>query len=163
MNSLEAYRGQSTPHGQPVQYRNLPWKCPHPVPDHPSSKKHHAGKRKDLPRGRSEGLALSTPLSRDGLEGISELNLVGIVWRPQPDLNRCCRRERPVSWTRLDDGDQKPVFSTQCPFRCQGVSENRGPVAGSEGCRKSRQDGLVVGRAGFEPATLCLKGRYSTS
>jgi hypothetical protein len=27
------------------------------------------------------------------------------LWRPQPDLNRCCRRERPVSWTRLDDGD----------------------------------------------------------
>ena len=22
---------------------------------------------------------------------------------------------------------------------------------------------IVVGRAGFEPATLCLKGRYSTS
>ena len=21
------------------------------------------------------------------------------IWRPQPDLNRCCRRERPVSWT----------------------------------------------------------------
>ena len=27
------------------------------------------------------------------------------LWRPQPDLNRCCRRERPVSWTWLDDGD----------------------------------------------------------
>ncbi len=26
-------------------------------------------------------------------------------WRPQPDLNRRCRRERPVSWTWLDDGD----------------------------------------------------------
>jgi hypothetical protein len=26
-------------------------------------------------------------------------------WRPQPDLNRCYRRERPVSWTWLDDGD----------------------------------------------------------
>ena len=26
-------------------------------------------------------------------------------WRPQPDLNRCCRRERPMSWTWLDDGD----------------------------------------------------------
>ena len=28
-------------------------------------------------------------------------------WRPQPDLNRCCRRERPMSWTWLDDGDTK--------------------------------------------------------
>ena len=28
-------------------------------------------------------------------------------WRPQPDLNRCCRRERPVSWTWLDDGDAR--------------------------------------------------------
>jgi hypothetical protein len=30
---------------------------------------------------------------------------VWIHWRPQPDSNRCCRRERPVSWTGLDDGD----------------------------------------------------------
>ena len=27
------------------------------------------------------------------------------MWRPRPDLNRCCRRERPMSWTWLDDGD----------------------------------------------------------
>ena len=27
------------------------------------------------------------------------------IWRPQPDLNRCCRRERPVSLAGLDDGD----------------------------------------------------------
>ena len=28
-----------------------------------------------------------------------------IEWRPQGDLNPCRRRERPVSWARLDDGD----------------------------------------------------------
>ena len=22
-----------------------------------------------------------------------------LIWRPQPDSNRCCRRERPMSWT----------------------------------------------------------------
>ena len=34
-----------------------------------------------------------------------QLNPRNKHWRPQPDLNRCCRRERPVSWTWLDDGD----------------------------------------------------------
>ena len=53
---------------------------------------------------------------------------IDFIWCPQRDLNSCCRRERPVSWARLDDGD---------------VS--------------------LVGRVGFEPTTLCLKGRYSTS
>ena len=47
-------------------------------------------------------------------------------WRPRRDLNPCYRRERPVSWAELDDGD------------------------------------VLVSRAGFEPATLCLKGRCST-
>ena len=32
-----------------------------------------------------------------------------LKWRPQPDLNRCCRRERPVSWTGLDDGDEEQL------------------------------------------------------
>ena len=30
------------------------------------------------------------------------------IWRPLPDLNRCRRRERAVSWAGLDEGD---VFS----------------------------------------------------
>jgi hypothetical protein len=29
----------------------------------------------------------------------------GINWRPQRDSNPRRRRERPVSWARLDDGD----------------------------------------------------------
>ena len=28
-----------------------------------------------------------------------------IFWRPLPDLNRCRRRERAVSWAGLDEGD----------------------------------------------------------
>lgn len=32
-----------------------------------------------------------------------------IVERPQPDLNRRRRRERPVSWTGLDDGDRNCI------------------------------------------------------
>ncbi len=38
-----------------------------------------------------------------------------IIWRPQPDLNRCCRRERPVSWTRLDDGDAIKLYVSASP------------------------------------------------
>jgi hypothetical protein len=44
-----------------------------------------------------------------------------VDWRPRRDLNPCYRRERPVSWAELDDGD------------------------------------AVMSRAGFDPATLCLK------
>jgi hypothetical protein len=32
---------------------------------------------------------------------------LSICWRPRRDLNSCRRRERPVSWTWLDDGDEK--------------------------------------------------------
>ena len=35
---------------------------------------------------------------------ISNMVKVG-CWRPQGDLNPCYRRERAMSWTRLDDGD----------------------------------------------------------
>src|SRR5262245_7026474 len=51
----------------------------------------------------------------------SEVSNYQNLWRPRRDLNPCYRRERPVSWAELDDGD------------------------------------VVVSRAGFEPATLCLK------
>jgi hypothetical protein len=61
--------------------------------------------------------------SNRGSQGLS--NRKG--WRPRRDLNPCYRRERPVSWAGLDDGD------------------------------------AVMSRAGFEPATLCLKGRCSTA
>ena len=34
-----------------------------------------------------------------------EENDLSDIWRPLPDLNRCRRRERAVSWARLDEGD----------------------------------------------------------
>ena len=41
-------------------------------------------------------------------KGISCILLTPLVykWRPRRDLNSCRRRERPVSWTWLDDGDE---------------------------------------------------------
>ena len=38
-------------------------------------------------------------------KGLTLIANPGHIWRPQPDLNRCCRRERPVSLAGLDDGD----------------------------------------------------------
>ena len=40
-------------------------------------------------------LATTTNKNRHKAEELSAC----LYWRPQPDLNRCCRRERPVSWT----------------------------------------------------------------
>jgi hypothetical protein len=44
-----------------------------------------------------------------------------IEWRPQGDSNPCRRRERPVSWTWLDDGDIKSL----CDFINGGPCESR--------------------------------------
>ena len=59
---------------------------------------------------------------------------------PRRDLNPCYRRERPVSWAGLDDGDPE--------------------LAG----RDTLDDGPEkMSRAGLEPATRCLKGSCSTA
>jgi hypothetical protein len=63
---------------------------------------------------------MKTEISEDDFANTKRVNEGGI-WRPRRDLNPCYRRERPVSWAELDDGD------------------------------------VLVSRAGFEPATLCLK------
>jgi hypothetical protein len=46
-----------------------------------------------------------------------------LLWRPQGDSNPCRRRERPVSWAGLDDGDGKTSMA-QC-FCRGGPCENR--------------------------------------
>ena len=56
--------------------------------------------------------------------------------RPRRDLNPCYRRERPVSWAGLDDGDG-------------AISRNL-------------RDRPCMSRLGLEPRTLGLKGRCST-
>ena len=63
---------------------------------------------------------MKTEISEDDFANAKRVN-EGEIWRPRRDLNPCYRRERPVSWAELDDGD------------------------------------VLVSRAGFEPATLCLK------
>ncbi len=51
-------------------------------------------------RVRSREPQESPRISDARIEGIR-----GFSWRPQRDSNPRCRRERPVSWARLDDGD----------------------------------------------------------
>ncbi len=44
--------------------------------------------------------------------GQTDVNLTAfLLWRPQGDSNPCRRRERPVSWAGLDDGDMFIVTS----------------------------------------------------
>ncbi len=42
-----------------------------------------------------------------GFKGRNSLLWLGFRWRPRRDLNPCYRRERPVSWADLDDGDRR--------------------------------------------------------
>ena len=46
----------------------------------------------------------SDPYQRKKATSLAKSDLVEI-WRPLPDLNRCRRRERAVSWAGLDEGD----------------------------------------------------------
>ena len=41
-----------------------------------------------------------------------------MIWRPLPDLNRCRRRERAVSWAGLDEGDGRTCHTV--PFKESG-------------------------------------------
>jgi hypothetical protein len=55
--------------------------------------------------GPFDGLRTRCPESKKKDQSASTDPWMKANWRPQPDLNRCRRRERPVSWTWLDDGD----------------------------------------------------------
>ena len=48
--------------------------------------------------------------TRESKKGAKLECLAPVMWRPQRDLNSCRRRERPVSWTWLDDGDGKSIM-----------------------------------------------------
>ena len=52
-------------------------------------------------------------VSKGGVRGTKFLvtlsQPIDFIWRPQGDSNPCRRRERPVSWAGLDDGDAKSI------------------------------------------------------
>ncbi len=68
---------------------------------------------------------MRTPDKKKGLA--DEANPLEITWRPQPDLNRCCRRERPVSLARLDDGDDMDVKNTIFPEKSMIIKPRNNP------------------------------------
>ena len=81
------------------------------------------------------------------------------MWRPQGDLNPCRRRERPVSWTRLDDGDASIILFT---FRfVAGVTRLELAASSVTGWRSNQTElhprnpkgCQVVPRGGIEPPT----------
>ncbi len=62
--------------------------------------------------GDSSRYILRTAPATASVDTEKHENTVGIEenekkWRPRRDLNPCRRRERPVSWARLDDGDAR--------------------------------------------------------
>jgi hypothetical protein len=71
-------------------------------------------------------------------------------WRPQGDLNPCRRRERPVSWTRLDDGDAMEETNSLYVATVGAFAPELVLMSN------------LVGRAGVEPTTNGLKVRCST-
>jgi hypothetical protein len=66
-----------------------------------------------------------------------EIFSVEKIWRPQGDLNPRRRRERAVSWARLDDGDAR---KNKIPYQIN-----------------------LVSRDGLEPSTRTLKVYCSTN
>ena len=88
-------------------------------------------------------------------------------WRPQGDSNPCRRRERPVSWTWLDDGDAgnfKLILSIffrliKLKFALLSLIFYFLMLYQLICIKKIKK----VGRAGIEPTTNGLKVRCSTS